>query len=68
MGGLTLDSHHGFVVEYGVNRDIELGRCLLYNFLLIMPSVSMNNNNLAGLLYLSFIIQELGTKKEVTMT
>lgn len=25
VGGLTLDSHHGFVVEYGVNRDIELG-------------------------------------------
>lgn len=28
VGGSTLDSHHGFVVEYGVNRDVELGRFL----------------------------------------
>jgi len=26
VGGSTLDSHHGFVVEYGTNRDVELGR------------------------------------------
>ncbi|XWS16666.1 hypothetical protein CRYUN_Cryun34aG0110600 [Craigia yunnanensis] len=25
MGGSTLDYHHGFVVEYGIDRDIELG-------------------------------------------
>ncbi|PWA39043.1 oxoglutarate/iron-dependent dioxygenase [Artemisia annua] len=25
VGGFVLDSHHGFVVEYGYNRDIELG-------------------------------------------
>lgn len=25
VGGSTLDSHHGFVVEYGENRDVELG-------------------------------------------
>ncbi|KAM0012248.1 putative oxoglutarate/iron-dependent dioxygenase [Helianthus debilis subsp. tardiflorus] len=25
VGGFALDSHHGFVVEYGFNRDIELG-------------------------------------------
>ncbi|KAI4357726.1 hypothetical protein L6164_001657 [Bauhinia variegata] len=25
IGGSTLDSHHGFVVEYGINRDVELG-------------------------------------------
>ncbi|XP_050226008.1 2-oxoglutarate and iron-dependent oxygenase domain-containing protein CP2-like [Mercurialis annua] len=25
VGGLTLDSHHGFVVEYGVDRDVDLG-------------------------------------------
>ncbi|XP_019435066.1 PREDICTED: uncharacterized PKHD-type hydroxylase At1g22950-like [Lupinus angustifolius] len=25
VGGSTLDSHHGFVVEYGTNRDVELG-------------------------------------------
>ncbi|PPD73458.1 hypothetical protein GOBAR_DD29616 [Gossypium barbadense] len=25
VGGSTLDSHHGFVVEYGINRDVELG-------------------------------------------
>ncbi|GMI86146.1 CUPULIFORMIS2 [Hibiscus trionum] len=25
MGGSTLDSHHGFVVEYGIDRDVELG-------------------------------------------
>lgn len=26
VGGSTLDSHHGFVVEYGMDRDVELGR------------------------------------------
>lgn len=26
VGGATLDSHHGFVVEYGDNRDVDLGR------------------------------------------
>ncbi|XP_068643112.1 2-oxoglutarate and iron-dependent oxygenase domain-containing protein CP2-like isoform X1 [Aristolochia californica] len=25
VGGSSLDSHHGFVVEYGNNRDVELG-------------------------------------------
>ncbi|KAF9591858.1 hypothetical protein IFM89_008904 [Coptis chinensis] len=25
VGGSTLDSHHGFIVEYGNNRDLELG-------------------------------------------
>ncbi|RDY02182.1 putative PKHD-type hydroxylase, partial [Mucuna pruriens] len=25
IGGSSLDSHHGFVVEYGTNRDVELG-------------------------------------------
>ncbi|XP_058764617.1 2-oxoglutarate and iron-dependent oxygenase domain-containing protein CP2-like [Vicia villosa] len=25
IGGSTLDSHHGFAVEYGANRDVELG-------------------------------------------
>ncbi|KAG9155060.1 hypothetical protein Leryth_011046 [Lithospermum erythrorhizon] len=25
VGGATLDSHHGFVVEYGTDRDIDLG-------------------------------------------
>uniref|UniRef100_A0A1J3DB49 Putative PKHD-type hydroxylase n=1 Tax=Noccaea caerulescens TaxID=107243 RepID=A0A1J3DB49_NOCCA len=25
VGGATLDSHHGFVVEYGNDRDVELG-------------------------------------------
>ncbi|KAK2635294.1 hypothetical protein Ddye_030086 [Dipteronia dyeriana] len=25
VGGSTLDSHHGFVVEYGAHRDVELG-------------------------------------------
>lgn len=28
VGGSTLDSHHGFVVEYGMDRDVELGRFL----------------------------------------
>jgi hypothetical protein len=26
VGGSTLDSHHGFVVEYGMDRDVELGK------------------------------------------
>ncbi|KAL5553048.1 hypothetical protein UlMin_040449 [Ulmus minor] len=25
VGGATLDTHHGFVVEYGMDRDVELG-------------------------------------------
>ncbi|GMY18469.1 uncharacterized PKHD-type hydroxylase At1g22950-like [Fagus crenata] len=25
VGGSTLDSHHGFVVEYGMDRDVKLG-------------------------------------------
>ncbi|GAB4840345.1 2-oxoglutarate and iron-dependent oxygenase domain-containing protein cp2, variant 2 [Ancistrocladus abbreviatus] len=25
VGGSTLDSHHGFVVEYGIDRDVDLG-------------------------------------------
>ena len=25
LGGSTLDSHHGFIVEYGRDRDIDLG-------------------------------------------
>ncbi|PWA94964.1 2-oxoglutarate (2OG) and Fe(II)-dependent oxygenase superfamily protein [Artemisia annua] len=25
VGGFDLDSHHGFVVEYGVDRDVDLG-------------------------------------------
>ncbi|XP_078431455.1 2-oxoglutarate (2OG) and Fe(II)-dependent oxygenase superfamily protein isoform X2 [Wolffia australiana] len=25
VGGASLDSHHGFVVEYGKNRDVDLG-------------------------------------------
>jgi hypothetical protein len=35
VGGATLDSHHGFVVEYGKDRDVDLGETLwhiLYNF------------------------------------
>ncbi|KAJ9548929.1 hypothetical protein OSB04_021472 [Centaurea solstitialis] len=25
VGGYSLDSHHGFVVQYGLNRDVEMG-------------------------------------------
>jgi len=28
VGGSTLDSHHGFVVEYGHDKDVELGMLL----------------------------------------
>lgn len=28
VGGSTLDSHHGFVVEYGKDRDVDLGKLL----------------------------------------
>lgn len=34
VGGSSLDSHHGFVVEYGKDRDAELGNCFLWAFLL----------------------------------
>ena len=27
VGGATLDSHHGFVVEYGKDWDVDLGVC-----------------------------------------
>jgi hypothetical protein len=27
VGGATLDSHHGFVVEYGKDWDVDLGAC-----------------------------------------
>lgn len=32
VGGSTLDSHHGFVVEYGIDRDVELGGWSLKTF------------------------------------
>lgn len=25
VGGNTLDTHHGFVLEYGIDRDVDLG-------------------------------------------
>lgn len=25
VGGSTLDSHHGFVVLYGIDKDVDLG-------------------------------------------
>lgn len=25
VGGSTLDAHHGFVLEYGIDRDVDLG-------------------------------------------
>jgi len=31
VGGSTLDSHHGFVVEYGMDRDVDLGELLLFS-------------------------------------
>lgn len=34
VGGSTLDSHHGFIVEYGNNRDVDLGKCFVYWLLL----------------------------------
>jgi hypothetical protein len=27
VGGSSLDSHHGFVVEYAMDRDLDLGGC-----------------------------------------
>lgn len=30
VGGSSLDSHHGFVVEYGKDKDVELGRYLVF--------------------------------------
>jgi hypothetical protein len=26
VGGSSLDSHHGFVVEYGEDKDVDLGK------------------------------------------
>lgn len=30
VGGYSLDSHHGFVVEYGMDRDVELGMYICF--------------------------------------
>ena len=35
VGGATLDSHHGFVVEYGKDRDVDLGKCHFPPFLVM---------------------------------
>jgi len=40
IGGSSLDSHHGFVVEYGINRDVELGRFLKFRSLLCAYAVT----------------------------
>lgn len=32
VGGATLDSHHGFVVEYGKDRDVDLGKYSFFAF------------------------------------
>lgn len=29
IGGSNLDSHHGFIVEYGINRDVDIGKVTL---------------------------------------
>ena len=34
VGGSTLDSHHGFIVEYGNDRDVDLGKCFVYRMFL----------------------------------
>lgn len=39
VGGLTLDSHHGFVVEYGKDKDVKLGMIFcenIFNFINIL--------------------------------
>lgn len=28
VGGASLDSHHGFLVEYALDRDVDLGMLL----------------------------------------
>ncbi|GKU90250.1 hypothetical protein SLEP1_g4260 [Rubroshorea leprosula] len=46
VGGATLDSHHGFVVEYGIDRDVELGRVLTFTlFFFLFLSCSINGVN-----------------------
>jgi hypothetical protein len=42
VGGSTLDSHHGFVVEYGRDRDVDLGRCFNDAFLLTLTLLQMH--------------------------
>ncbi|KAI3826168.1 hypothetical protein L1987_00213 [Smallanthus sonchifolius] len=34
VGRFALDFHHGFVIQYGCNRDIELGICHLFILIL----------------------------------
>ena len=45
LGGSSLDSPHGFVVEYGINKDVELGMFLKLRSLLWMESVMNFNLN-----------------------
>jgi len=50
VGGATLDSHHGFVVEYGIDRDVDLGKGLLrvcFSFLVLR----YDNNRFCELIY-----------------
>jgi hypothetical protein len=47
VGGATLDSHHGFVVEYGKDWDVDLGACLI-------RCIPLSTNIREGFLLLSF--------------
>jgi hypothetical protein len=47
VGGATLDSHHGFVVEYGKDWDVDLGACLI-------RCIPLSTNICEGFLLLSF--------------
>lgn len=42
VGGSTLDSHHGFVVEYGKDRDVDLGRCFADAVLYLINAMLCN--------------------------
>lgn len=41
VSGTGLDSHHGFIVEYGKDRDTDLGKYLLGSFAIVSSLVRL---------------------------
>lgn len=63
MGGSTLDSHHGFVVEYGKDRDVDLGMFFFlyisFEIVLLMTSLdfTLSNGLYVHCIVVNFIIR-----------
>lgn len=51
VGGSTLDSHHGFVVEYGMDRDVDLGELFLFSNYMVQTIAPVPQNLFGCLSY-----------------